>query len=75
MAGFFKRGRIGGMAAELWLLIIVAITAWLVIGPVSWAIWYARRSFRYRRFGLRGLLFAFTIVALLIGTFSVLFHG
>jgi len=63
------------MAGVLFFLLIVAALAWMTVGPVLWATWYARRSLRSRQFGLRSLFFAFTIVALLIGTISLLLRG
>ncbi len=57
------------------LLLIAAVGAWLVTGPILWVVWYARRSFRSRQFSLWNLLFAFTIVTLLIGAFSAWLRG
>jgi hypothetical protein len=51
---------------------LLAIGLYLLIGPIGWAIWRARRWYRRsRRFTLRQLFFAFTIVTLLIGVFSL----
>jgi hypothetical protein len=58
------------------LLFIMLIGVWLTISSLLWAIWYARRSFRRsKQFSLYGLLFAFTIVALLMGVFALVFRG
>jgi hypothetical protein len=58
------------------LLIITLIGGWLTISSLIWAIWHARRSFRRsKQFSLYGLLFAFTVVALLMGVFAFVFRG
>jgi hypothetical protein len=58
------------------LLFIMLIGGWLAISSLLWAIWYARRSFRRsKRFSLYGLLLAFTVVALLMGVFVLVFRG
>jgi hypothetical protein len=58
------------------LLFIMLIGGWLTISSLLWAVWYARRSFRRsKQFSLYGLLFAFTIVALLMGVFVLVFRG
>ncbi len=50
------------------LLIVAVLGAWLTTSAVLWAIWHARRSFRHsKQFSLWGLLFVFTVVALLMG--------
>lgn len=61
------------VAFSILLVLAAFIGAWLIVGPLLWALWYIRRTFwRSKRFSLRSLLFAFTIVALLIGTFAAL---
>ena len=58
------------MLEALLLLLVAATGAWLVTGPILWVAWYARRSFRSRQFSLWNLLFAFTVITLLIGAFA-----
>jgi hypothetical protein len=62
------------MIESLILLVIAAVGAWMTIGAVLWAVWYARRSLRSRQFSLWSLLFAFTVITLLIGAFSAVLH-
>lgn len=58
------------------LLFIMLIGSWLTISSLLWATWYVRRWFRRsKQFSLYGLLFAFTIVALLMGVFALVFRG
>jgi hypothetical protein len=58
------------------LLFIMLIGGWLTISSLLWAIWYTRRSFRRsKQFSLYGLLFAFTVVALLMGVFALVVRG
>ncbi|HEX4413529.1 MAG TPA: hypothetical protein VH107_07855, partial [Lacipirellulaceae bacterium] len=55
--------------------VIAAIGTRMTLSAIPWAAWYARRSLRSRRFSLRSLLFAITIISLLLGAFSVLLHN
>lgn len=58
------------------LLFVMLMGAWLTISSILWAIWYARRSFRRsKQFSLYGLLLAFTVVALLMGVFTLVSRG
>ena len=53
------------------LLIVMLMGTWLTISSILWAVWYARRSFRRsKQFSLFGLLFAFTVAALLMGALA-----
>jgi hypothetical protein len=58
------------------LLLVMLMGTWLTVSSILWAIWYARRSIRRsKQFSLFGLLFALTVVALMLGAFAVLFRG
>jgi hypothetical protein len=63
-------------AVAVFILLIVVAGTCSMVGPILWAVWQARRTLRRsKQFSLWNLLFAFTIVTLIMGAFAAVLHG